>query len=194
MFRRILAPLGFCAAVLLLNSCATHFGGSKARPWAAAEELSIAVPFVDQGDDALCGLAAADMLTRYYNRDISPDWRRRLTAEAARSGGIRGQSLQDCLRAQGFAAAIFNGQADESQKGVFRYLKRGAPLIVMLDLDRQSIKHYVVLTGFDTKANAFKVLDPSQGARLFAADKFFEVWRRTEFFTLLAVPQIRSDP
>ncbi len=179
-----------CCLCLGCLSCATRFGGPKALPVdAAAGDILVDVPLVRQDDDALCGLAALEMVLRYYGKELDLPWRHRLVEEAKASGGIQGKTLKDCAVALGFSAAIFKGLPDHSKHGVFRYLERDIPLLLMLDLDRQPVKHYVVLVGYQKGANSFTILDPASGSRQIPAKNLIGSWQRAGYFTLLAFPR-----
>ncbi len=144
------------------------------------------------GVTAAGGRAAAQMLFAYFDREIGKDWQARLVAEATQSGGVEGQTLKDCFVAAGFSTAVFRGQPDQSVHGIFRYLGREVPLLLMLDAGAGKIKHCVILNGYDHATRAYRVIDPVLGPRRIPERQFMDAWQNASFFTLLAYPSEAS--
>lgn len=150
-----------------------------------AEEPQESVRILDVAylpqNEALCGGAAAAMVMRYWGaRGVYADTFAHLIDPQAR--GIRGSELRDALRAQGWQAVSFAGDAAL----VARHLDDGRPLIALIE-DRPGFFHYVVVVAW--AAGRVVAHDPARAPfRVYDAAAFVEAWSRSGFWTLLAIP------
>jgi hypothetical protein len=138
------------------------------------------VPYVPQSE-ALCGGAAAAMVMRYWNEpDVYAERFAHLVDPAA--GGIRGEDLLRALREQGWRANAFRGD----RAIVAEHLSDGRPVIALIE-DRPGLFHYVVVIGWS--AGRVIAHDPARAPfRLYRQDAFNDAWSKSDFWTLLAVP------
>lgn len=147
------------------------------------------LPLVRQNSPNLCGLAAVEMLTRYYNVRLTEEQSDSLKKEAARNKGITGKVLKRVLTEQGYFTAVFSGTLDRKVSGLYRHLDLRRPLIVMVEGDGRDKNHYVLAVGYDEGTNAIVLLDPVRGGIAMPLVNFRKVWGKVDNFTLLAVPK-----
>ncbi len=138
------------------------------------------VPYLPQSE-ALCGGAAVAMVMRFFGETgIYAETFAGLVDRDA--GGIRGQDLIDALRARGWQAQSFSGDAAL----VRSYLDAGRPVIALIQ-DRPGRFHYVVLVGWT--GGRVIVHDPARAPfRLLDERAFTEAWSASGFWTLVAGP------
>jgi ABC-type bacteriocin/lantibiotic exporter with double-glycine peptidase domain len=142
---------------------------------------------LQQKSAQLCGLAAAQMISGYYDKALKKDYQQSLKKIAARMGGASGQEMKNLFENSGFWAVVFPGTLDHSKTGLFSEIDRGRPLIVMLRKESES--HYVVVDGYDPNKNLIILNDPAQGPVALPMQRFKTAWERSGRFTLLAVPR-----
>ncbi|MEO8522070.1 MAG: C39 family peptidase [Acidobacteriota bacterium] len=152
---------------------------ARAQPPGTALHL-LDVPYLPQSE-ALCGGAAVAMVMRFFGETgIYAETFAGLVDRDA--GGIRGQDLIDALRARGWQAQSFSGDAAL----VRSYLDAGRPVIALIQ-DRPGRFHYVVLVGWD--GGRVIVHDPARAPfRLLEERAFTEAWSASGFWTLVAGP------
>lgn len=152
---------------------------ARAQPPGAALHL-LAVPYLPQSE-ALCGGAAVAMVMRFFGETgiYAGTFAGLVDREA---GGIRGQDLIDALRARGWQAQSFSGDAAL----VRSHLDAGRPVIALIQ-DRPGRFHYVVLVGWE--GGRVIVHDPARAPfRLLDERAFTEAWSASGFWTLVAGP------
>jgi ABC-type bacteriocin/lantibiotic exporter with double-glycine peptidase domain len=176
--------LALCA---VLCGCGTLDVRPSASFRYSGEALRLGVPPLKQESPSLCGLAALQMLTRYYGTPLSPGARDALASTAALSGGSSGALLKSTLEAHGYFASVFPGGLDDGATGVYGHLRAGRPLIVMLSIGEY--RHYVVVVGFDPARDVLIVEDPASGQLAMRTRQFRAMWEPSNRFTLLAVPR-----
>jgi ABC-type bacteriocin/lantibiotic exporter with double-glycine peptidase domain len=157
-------------------------------------DLRLDVPAISQKDPRQCGVAAVEMVSRYYGRELDDPALRELTAASEKQGALSGADLARALRASGHYVALFRGTMDATATGLHYNLARGRPLIVMLqhEVKDRALQHYVVLTGYDATSGAWLVADPQWGRLSIDAEAFQEAWGGASHFTLLAIPETRD--
>jgi len=175
---------------LLSLSCATS-SGMRAL---SGEAVLLDLPIVRQNSPNLCGLAALEMLTRYYNIPLTAERATGLKEEAKKEKGIRGSTLKRVLTEQGYFVAVFSGTLDRKTSGLYRHLDLRRPLIVMVEGDGRDKNHYVLAVGYDEGTQAIVLLDPVRGEIAMPLVNFRKVWGKVDNFTLLAVPKgLKND-
>ncbi len=143
------------------------------------------VPYLPQ-TVALCGGAAAAMVMRYWGATgiYAENFAGLVIPE---EGGIRGADLLDDLRARGWDARSFRGDAALVQ----RQLAEGRPLVALIE-DRPGVFHYVVIVGWSN--GRVIAHDPARAPfRVLDEDAFTASWSRSSFWSLLALPPA-ADP
>jgi hypothetical protein len=152
---------------------------------ALSATLEAEVPFLPQTPD-LCGGAAAAMVFRYWG-DAQADVQQFAPLVDRKAGGIAQTALVAAVRERGWQAAAFTGSVDALRD----HLEHRRPIIVLLH-DRGRRYHYVVVTAVDSAG--VTVHDPSRGpSRLIRSDEFERRWKATRFWSLVIVPQNKSD-
>jgi hypothetical protein len=183
---------GWIAAALLANGCMIPFGGPPARvpPWPQNAVL-LKVPPVRQEGRYLCGIAAAKMVEQYYGLEFSSATAAALFAEA-KDHGATGGGLKKAFEDSGYYAEVFPGTLDHEVTGLYRYLDRGWPVIIMLGRPDVAA-HYVVLIGYDDQDHRLAFLDPERGPIVDELEEFNRVWVQSRNFALLAVPNDKQS-
>ena len=159
---------------------------SGARAQAPSRQVHLLdVPYMPQSE-ALCGGAAAAMVMRYWGATgVYAETFADLVIQAA--GGIRGDDLLRALKARGWDARSFRGDAALVQA----QLAARRPTVALIE-DRPGRLHYVVVVGWsngrvvahDPARAPFRVLDESA---------FVQAWAKTDYWTMLAVPGETPD-
>jgi predicted double-glycine peptidase len=158
--------------------------------------LWLDVPFVKQEKDG-CGAASVAMVIQYWQRQQgrtsdggaeAAEAYRALYSKAAQ--GTYASELKHYLARRGFQTFAFRGGLEDLQQ----HLGKGRPLIVAIQPDGRSPRHYVVVVGLDGQAELVMVNDPARRKLLkIERSVFEEQWRAADNWTLLAVPQQGSD-
>jgi hypothetical protein len=150
--------------------------------------ITLEIPFEKQSTENLCGVAVADMITRYYDIPMSGKLHQQLVAEAMETGGVSGRTLKSAFQETGYFAAVLRGSLDHADAGLYRHLSQGRPVVVMLKRSKDAIGHYVVVTGYDPARDVLVIADPNKGKRIEYSKRFMTKWEFSERFTLLAIP------
>ena len=133
------------------------------------------------------------MITDYYEHPLAETNREWLKAEAAKDKNITGFTLEVVLRSANYYTSTFSGTMDDAVTGLYYHLKLERPLIAMIASKDTSIRHYVVITGFDPVKKLIVVNDPVTGERVYPTEKFEAGWRRANFFALMAMPTANDN-
>ena len=194
----VAALLGAClayagAALAALGGCATYNGILNATGHLSRSAVVLPVPFEKQASDNLCGLAVADMVSRYYGIPLSPRARRRLLQDTQTRGGISGRDLKAAFAQAGYTALLFPGDLGQDAAGIYRHLERRRPLIVMFGSGKRSPGHYLVVTGYDPARRTLVMLDPEFGRRIESRRTFLRDWTPSGRFTSLVIPKARVE-
>ena len=180
-------------------SCGAQTPTPAVSPVSILPPVKLEVSWVKQENPNLCGLAALEMLTHFYNQKLNQtqeDW---LRTTAGSGSGLKGLDLVTVLRAADYETAVFPGtlSGDEST-GLFFHLKKGRPMILMITSKDGHNSHYDVVTGFDQKQGQLFVVDPAIGSLNVPIKDFTLAWDRAKNFTLLAMPkslvELQSTP
>ena len=166
------------AAVLLMPAAGVLAQAPAQAPAAPVHFLD--VPYIQQSE-ALCGGAAAAMVMRYWGAvGIRAESFAPLVDKAA--GGIRAEDLLQGLSDRGWDARSFRGD----RHVVAARLAARQPVITLIE-DRPGSFHFVVIVAW---ANARVVYhDPARAPfRVVAEDTFETAWRKSDHWTLLALP------
>src|SRR5262245_9122313 len=103
-----------------------------------------------------------------------------------RAGGIADDVLVDAVGRRGWQALRIQGSIEE----LHARLQNRQPAIVLI-ADRRDTYHYVVVTG--VAGDRIVVHDPSWGpSRSIEQGEFLRVWKATNFWTLVILPQERQ--
>jgi hypothetical protein len=174
----IRAAIPLLTAVAVSVTAAAVVRPAEAQP--ASHVRLLDVPYLPQ-TVALCGGAAAAMVMRYWGAaGVYAETFADLVVPE--EGGIRGADLLDALRARGWDARSFRGDAAL----VRRQLAEGRPVVALIE-DRPGAFHYVVVVGWpgtqviahDPARAPFRVIDEAA---------FAAAWARSNFWTMLALP------
>ncbi len=180
-------------ALAFLGGCATYNQFLNATGHLSRSAMVLKVPYEKQSTETLCGLAAADMVSRYYGVPLASGTRRRLMQAAQTRGGISGRDLKTAFSKSGYIALLFPGDLNHGPAGIYRHLDRRRPLIVMYESADRSPGHYVVVAGYDPVRHTLVVLDPDFGRRVESRRTFLRNWTPSGRFTFLAIPQARQE-
>ncbi len=191
---RAVATLVALTGLALLGGCASLRAAEVAQARRSPTARILDVPFEPQGEATDCGVAAADMVTRYYGAPLAGAPRERLASEARTRGAVSGRALKASLQEAGYFAALFAGSLDREVTGLYRQLDLGRPLIVMVRPSPAAPGHYVVLAGQDAARGVLVILDPLVGPRVVETARFLKAWEGAGRFTLLAAPPARQEP
>jgi ABC-type bacteriocin/lantibiotic exporter with double-glycine peptidase domain len=174
--------------------CMTIFAGllgcAVAKPPTGAW---LDVPFVQQEKNA-CGAASVAMVMQYWGQQLGMPGDQAVEAAniervlySEKAGGIYASELASYFRQHGFETFTFRaGWSDLAQQ-----LAKGRPLIIALGKSGgRGPLHYLVVTGINPAEKVVLVNDPA-GRKLSKRNwKNFEPeWRKTNYWTLLAVPR-----
>jgi ABC-type bacteriocin/lantibiotic exporter with double-glycine peptidase domain len=158
----------------------------------ASGGLWLDVPFVAQEKEG-CGSAALAMVLQYWNgkgTTIPPERMDpgKIQGElySKDAHGIRASRMEQFLRDSGFSPFVFRGEWGD----LANHLEKGRPLIASVEPREKAPLHYVVVVGMDREREAVLLNDPERG-KLFRVERseFEKEWRRTDNWTLLAVPK-----
>lgn len=138
------------------------------------------VPYLPQ-TESLCGGAAIAMVMRYWGAaNVYAETFADLVDPAA--GGITGEALLGALRARGWTAQSFRGDAPT----VTAYLAERRPVVALIQ-DRPGRFHYVVVVGWP--AGRVIVHDPARAPFRVIDDKVFDAaWKASDYWSLIAIP------
>ncbi len=176
-----------------LGGCATYNGILNATGHLSRSAVVLPVPFEKQASDNLCGLAVADMVSRYYGVPLPRLTRRRLLQDTQTRGGISGRDLKAAFAQAGYTALLFPGDLGQDAAGIYRHLERRRPLIVMFGSGKRSPGHYLVVAGYDPARRTLVMLDPEFGRRIESRRTFLRDWTPSGRFTLLVIPKARAE-
>ena len=148
------------------------------------------VPFKKQTEPNLCGVAAIEMISGYYNQKLNDSQYHYLKLDAKQNNGIAGATLEVVLRASDYYTAVFPGTLDDKTTSLYYHLDMERPLIVMVSSADGKTNHYLVLTGYDPEKSLIVASDPAgEGSVTLSVDDFKKGWARANYFTLVAVPK-----
>jgi len=144
------------------------------------------VPYIPQSE-ALCGGAAAAMVMRFWGATgIYAESFQALVDESA--GGIRGDVLLDDLRARGWDARSFRGDAAL----VTSRMSSGQPVIALIE-DRPGFYHFVVVVAWAGGRVIYH--DPARAPfRVVDAPAFLAAWEKSGRWSLLLLPPAEGVP
>jgi ABC-type bacteriocin/lantibiotic exporter with double-glycine peptidase domain len=147
------------------------------------------VPFVKQEKNG-CGAASIAMVMQYWQSQqanvVAEDPEEIQRALYSRQAhGLYASAMERYLQDHGFRTFSFRGD----WKDLREHLKKGRPLIVVLDTGHHSL-HYVVVVGLDWQQDVVLKNDPAERKLLKQERSSFEKeWEAAGNWTLLAVPQ-----
>lgn len=150
------------------------------------------VPYVHQEKEG-CGSAALAMVLQYWGEKGITIPADRMDAEKIQqelhskaSHGIRASDIERYLRESGFSPIEFRGEWTDLRN----HIEKGRPLIAAIQPRTRSPLHYVVVVGLDPADEAVLLNDPERGKLIRVERSEFEKeWKRTDSWTLLAVPK-----
>lgn len=180
-------------ALLPLTSCQMLDLDAMDTTQLSNDAVVLGVPVLYQDELYECGLATVSALCQYHDSQIPPDERQRLIQIAEREEGLSGAELRETLDSMGLHTFIFRGSLDESLSGLYYHIDRGRPLLVMISEDGAS-HHYCLAIGYDETTDTVVVLDPRRGDLVFPTAAFENLWSRSDYFSLLCVPDGPETP
>lgn len=138
------------------------------------------VPFVKQGKDNTCGQAVATMVLKYWGHDI--DYQTVVDESNPLNLGTSFDALQNYLRNKGLYA---QGYREGSLELMLELIKRGRPVITLLDFGGLSWEHYVLVVGYNTKRNTLIFHESNSGPyRELDATEFYARWANPSLVNL----------
>lgn len=150
------------------------------------------VPYVHQEKEG-CGSASLAMVLQYWSEKgarVSADRidagkiQHKIYSKAAH--GIRASDMAAYLSESGFSPTQFRGEWADLQN----HIEKGRPLIATIQPGARASLHYVVVVGLEKADEAILLNDPERGKLVRVGRAEFErVWKRTDNWTLLAVPR-----
>ena len=166
------------AAVVLTAAVSVHPAIGQPSVKGALQLLD--VPYLPQSE-SLCGGAAAAMVMRYWGAtNVYADTFAELIDPAA--GGIHADDLLRALRARGWSAESFSGDA----ASVHEALLARRPAIVLIE-DRPGRFHYVVIVGWSS--GRVIAHDPARAPfRVLDERAFTGAWKQSGFWTVVPDP------
>jgi ABC-type bacteriocin/lantibiotic exporter with double-glycine peptidase domain len=176
------------AALALVLTAACH----TRPPLLTDEAVVLELPLVQQDELWECGLVAITALTGYYDRELPSEERTRLAALAVEREGLSGGELQAALEGLGLEVFVFRGTLADGATGLYGHVDQGRPPIVMISRDG-ALHHYCLVLGYDPPAGHVVLLDPRKGRVVLPEEVFTASWKRSNHFTLLAVP-LENEP
>lgn len=150
------------------------------------------VPYVHQEKEG-CGSAAIAMVLQYWsekgwsvpaNRMDATKIQQELYSRV--SHGIRASDMERYVSESGFSPFVFRGEWSDLKT----HIEKGRPLIAAIQPGERAALHYVVIVGLESVDEAVLLNDPERG-RVIRVERqeFDKEWKRTENWTLLAVPK-----
>lgn len=138
------------------------------------------VPFVKQGKDNTCGQAVATMVLKYWGHDI--DYQTVVNESNPHNLGTSYDALQTYLRSKGMHA---QGYREGSLELLVALIKRGRPVIALLDFGGLNWEHYVLVVGYNTRRNTLLLHESNSGPfREIDAETFVTRWRNPSLVNL----------
>jgi ABC-type bacteriocin/lantibiotic exporter with double-glycine peptidase domain len=185
------------AAITLAAACAgcQHFGArglpgaeTPAMAGQAGWTLVPGVPLVRQDGPADCGVAALEMVIRYWQPQATSDEVRAALGGGPRGdgGGIEAGRLRAVARDRGLSAFLLQGALDDLRHEV----EQRRPVIVGL-VRRNAGKaraHYVVVVGVNQDRKRVLAADPQYGWREVSVSDFRGEWDPAGDLTLVVLP------
>jgi predicted double-glycine peptidase len=150
------------------------------------------VPYVHQEKEG-CGSAAIAMVLQYWSQKGANVPAVRIDAVRIQqelyskaSHGIHASDMIRYLSESGFSPFAFHGEWSDLKS----HIEKGRPLIAAIQPAERAALHYVVIVGLDSVDEAVLLNDPERGKLIRVERQEFEKeWKRTENWTLLAVPK-----
>ena len=175
-------------AFLALGLC-TSCVSLKPPPQApGSEALALeGVPLTEFGVET-CGAASLSAVLAYWNFDISIEELDQVLPKA-NNGGVVSLDLLLAARERGFQSELVVG--DRAQ--ILENLEAGRPLILMLRVlnaigERRDLYHYVIVDGFDPRADLVRVQYGDGAARWVSLARLSRSWDDTGFATIVIQP------
>lgn len=189
MAGKILATGGIALA---LCACVTRPLPPREEPVTDIRVLSpravvLEVPFEGKATPNMCGLAAVEMLTRYYNRPLENPERAAIEDEIRRDKSVTAGFVKTVLERAGYQVAVFPGTLDREITGLYRHIDLRRPLVVLLEPPGGAACYWLVI-GYDPEREMIVVLDPVRGPLAVARQTFSTSWAAKENLTILALP------
>jgi len=157
---------------------------SNLQVYSSSGGFYLEVPYVRQVKN-FCGPAVMASVFRYWEH---PADQHLLAARFSPfpKKGLSGSQLKELAEDYQFEAYSFRG----SKRVVQDHLRKGRPLIVALSSSRLlNLNHYVLLVGWDEKAQEWIVHDPAEAPyKRIKAGKFQDRWSELDNWTLLVLP------
>lgn len=158
----------------------------------ASSGVWLDVPYVHQEKEG-CGSATLAMVLQYWSqkgallapgRGDAGKIQQELYSKQAH--GIGAREMDRYLRESGFSPVEFRGEWVDLEN----HIEKGRPLIAAIQPGAKSSFHYVVVVGIDRENEAVLLNDSERGKLIRVARAEFEKeWKRTDNWTLLAVPK-----
>jgi hypothetical protein len=138
------------------------------------------VPFVKQGQDNTCGQAVATMVLQYWGKNI--DYQTVVNESNPLNLGTSFDALQNYLRSKGLYA---QGYRDGSLELIIELIKRGRPVIALLDFGGLNWEHYVLVDGYNSSRNTIIFQESNSGPyRELDANTFYTRWANPSLVNL----------
>jgi ABC-type bacteriocin/lantibiotic exporter with double-glycine peptidase domain len=158
-------------AVLVLGAALAGCAGPR------GSSARLGVPLVRQSGQHTGGLASARMLARYYKAPLTPRVER-LMSLASASGDLSASELRASLESSGYTVSVFSGRLDHGAEGLYGYLDRGQPVVVLVG------SSYMLVDGYED--GRLRLLDPRSGVVEAAAEDFDRAWSDSQRLALVA--------
>lgn len=138
------------------------------------------VPFVQQGEDNTCGQAVATTLLQYWGHKI--DYQTVVNESNPLNLGTSYQALQGYLRQKGLYAQAYRQGSIEL---IIELIKRGRPVIALLDFGGLQWEHYVVVVGYNLQRKTLIIHESNSNPFVEISQKSFkEHWKNQSLINL----------
>jgi ABC-type bacteriocin/lantibiotic exporter with double-glycine peptidase domain len=183
------------AAIALAAACAgcQHFGAgglpgpvTPAMAGAPGWDLVPGVSLVRQDGPAACGVAAMEMVIRYWQPQATTEEVKAALPLDPGEPGIPAARLRSVARERGLSAFLVEGALDDLQHEVA--LRRPVIVGLVRRNGRKALAHYVVVVGVNQKAGRVLTADPQRGWRDVSLAEFRAEWDPARNLTLVVFP------
>jgi ABC-type bacteriocin/lantibiotic exporter with double-glycine peptidase domain len=148
-----------------------------------------AVPMARQQGKSDCGVAALEMVIRYWQPDASPAELRAALGPVVDDKGLEASKLRAVARDHGLDAFIVEGTPDD----LFHEVGAGRPVIVGLvrKSGRRVYSHYEVVVGVNERRRMLLAADPQDGWQEVELEDFLRQWDPAHRFTMVMLPKTK---
>jgi ABC-type bacteriocin/lantibiotic exporter with double-glycine peptidase domain len=150
-----------------------------------------AVPMVKMESKSDCGLAAVEMLLRYWRPEVPRDELRselrRQLGPVVDDKGLEAGILRQAVQDRGLDSFVFEGTPDDLAHEIA--LRRPVIVGLVRRSGRRLYTHFELVVGVNERRRMLLAADPQDGWQEVEFDDFLRQWEPTHHLTLVALPR-----